>query len=241
MMPRALRNSSQPQVGGGSALRVAGRKAADAAVGSRRAAHVADPATGAATPLSDAQIFAAARALMPQAAMVQQRLERARRLLVFCTLPATRHAGAAPGSTMRRRPGFTSTPIREISNRSDASRRSYRWLFNALHSFDFPLLLSIAPHGMRSWLLSLLGLTISVSGIVIGWRRLCRMMSWSQGGQGASAVPAANGRWRYARLRPFGDVAALRHQAPLFHHRASRMRGAIAESSCSRKRPAMLQ
>jgi cytochrome b subunit of formate dehydrogenase len=48
-------------------------------------------------------------------------------------------------------------------------------LFNALHSFDFPLLLSFRPAwDAVVWLLSLLGLTISVSGIVIGWRRLCR-------------------------------------------------------------------
>ena len=63
----------------------------------------------------------------------------------------------------------------EILGRIDVSRRSYRWLFNALHSFDFQLLLAHRPAwDIVVWLLSLLGLTISVSGIVIGWRRLCR-------------------------------------------------------------------
>ena len=63
----------------------------------------------------------------------------------------------------------------EILGRSDSSRRSYRWLFNALHSFDLPLLVAWRlAWDIVMWLLSMLGLTISVSGIVIGWRRLMR-------------------------------------------------------------------
>lgn len=51
--------------------------------------------------------------------------------------------------------------------------RSYRWLFNALHSLDMPWLLvwPVARH-ILIWFLSAAGLIISVSGIVIGWRRL---------------------------------------------------------------------
>jgi uncharacterized iron-regulated membrane protein len=53
--------------------------------------------------------------------------------------------------------------------------RSYRWLFNALHSFDFPWLLIWPPlRHIVVWLLSSAGVLISVSGIVIGWRRLIR-------------------------------------------------------------------
>ncbi|CAN5285056.1 PepSY domain-containing protein [soil metagenome] len=51
--------------------------------------------------------------------------------------------------------------------------RTYRWLFAALHSFDLPWLLIWRP--MRDglmWLLSAAGLAISVTGMVIGWRRL---------------------------------------------------------------------
>ncbi|NEV78517.1 PepSY domain-containing protein, partial [Rhodopseudomonas sp. BR0C11] len=63
----------------------------------------------------------------------------------------------------------------ELLGRSDTSARSYRWLFNAPHSFDFPVLLAYRP----AWdlvviVLSLAGLVISVSGVVIGWRRLVR-------------------------------------------------------------------
>ncbi|WP_085981035.1 PepSY domain-containing protein [Rhodopseudomonas sp. B29] len=63
----------------------------------------------------------------------------------------------------------------DILGWSDRRTRARRWLFNALHSFDFPLLLTHRP----AWdaiviALSLIGLMISVSGVVIGWRRLRR-------------------------------------------------------------------
>jgi len=48
-----------------------------------------------------------------------------------------------------------------------------RWLFNALHSLDFRLLLAHRPAwDIVMWLLSLAGIVISISGVVIGWRRL---------------------------------------------------------------------
>ena len=61
----------------------------------------------------------------------------------------------------------------DILGRTDRDRRVYRWLFNALHSFDLPILLSHRPawDGVV-WLLSLLGMIISV--IVIGWQYLRR-------------------------------------------------------------------
>ena len=63
----------------------------------------------------------------------------------------------------------------DILGRTDSSRRIYRWLFNALHSFDFPVLLSYrSAWDAVVWLLSLLGMIISVGGLVIGWRYLRR-------------------------------------------------------------------
>lgn len=51
--------------------------------------------------------------------------------------------------------------------------RGYRWLFNALHSFDFPWLLIWPPlRFIFVWVCSGAGLVISISGVVIGWRRL---------------------------------------------------------------------
>lgn len=61
----------------------------------------------------------------------------------------------------------------EVLNRVDRSARTYRWLFNAPHSFDFRFLLQrrLAWDAVL-WLLSAAGLIISASGVVIGWRRL---------------------------------------------------------------------
>jgi uncharacterized iron-regulated membrane protein len=55
----------------------------------------------------------------------------------------------------------------------DSSRRAYRWFYSALHTLDFPALLA-AP-AVRTVLITalcVLGLVFSLSGVVIGWRRL---------------------------------------------------------------------
>jgi hypothetical protein len=63
-----------------------------------------------------------------------------------------------------------------------ASDRIHRWLFNSLHSFDFAWLLKSPPAwDVLMWTLSLAGLSISVSSIVIGWRRLRRSRSRENG------------------------------------------------------------
>lgn len=66
----------------------------------------------------------------------------------------------------------------EILGRANNSSRTYRWLFDALHDMDLRWLLAHRP----AWDLlviglSLGGLVISVSGIVIGWRRLGRKLA----------------------------------------------------------------
>ncbi len=60
-----------------------------------------------------------------------------------------------------------------VLQRLDASRRAYRWAYSALHTLDFPVLM--AHPRLRDALivgLCLLGLVFSITGIVIGWRRL---------------------------------------------------------------------
>jgi hypothetical protein len=60
-----------------------------------------------------------------------------------------------------------------ILERLDPSRRAYRWFYRALHTLDFPML-SARP-ALRSALIVILcsfGLVFSLTGIVIGWRRL---------------------------------------------------------------------
>jgi uncharacterized iron-regulated membrane protein len=55
----------------------------------------------------------------------------------------------------------------------DARRRAYRWLYQALHILDFPVLM--ARPNLRTAIIVVLcafGIVFSITGIVIGWRRL---------------------------------------------------------------------
>lgn len=133
-----------------------------------------DPATGIAVQLSDDGIFEAARRLMPSAVMtMRQRLEQADAYWYSHhdqrQIPVLRVGFNDAAHTW-----FHIDPqTGDILGRTDDSRRTYRWLFNALHSLDFALLLRYRPAwDAVVWLLSLLGLTVSVSAIVIGLRRL---------------------------------------------------------------------
>lgn len=60
-----------------------------------------------------------------------------------------------------------------ILEKLDPSRRAYRWLYSALHTFDLPVLM--ARPTLRTMLIMLLcgfGFTFSMTGVVIAWRRL---------------------------------------------------------------------
>jgi uncharacterized iron-regulated membrane protein len=137
---------------------------------------VLDPGSGAPAPLGDAQIFAAARSLLPQATITMQH-----RLVDEDAYWYSHHRQRVLPVL---RVGFDDTAqswfhidprTGDILGRSDESRRTYRWLFNALHSLDFHALIAHRPAwDIVVWLLSLLGVVISTSGVVIGWRRLMR-------------------------------------------------------------------
>jgi hypothetical protein len=62
-----------------------------------------------------------------------------------------------------------------LLNKLDESRRAYRWLFGGLHRLDFPVL---ARHpALHTYLIVALcgaGFIFSLTGVVIGWRRLWR-------------------------------------------------------------------
>lgn len=60
-----------------------------------------------------------------------------------------------------------------VLQRLDPSRRTYRWVYHALHTFDVPVL-KAHPHWRDVLIVGLcaLGLVFSMTGVVIGWRRL---------------------------------------------------------------------
>ncbi|MBK0010777.1 PepSY-associated TM helix domain-containing protein [Stenotrophomonas sp. S41] len=61
----------------------------------------------------------------------------------------------------------------QVLDISTSKSRLRRWLFHGLHSLDFfPSLINTAPWYAAIWILSLLGLCVSVSGVVLGVRRL---------------------------------------------------------------------
>jgi hypothetical protein len=61
----------------------------------------------------------------------------------------------------------------QIVSVMDKSRRLYRWLFNGLHSLDFPGLANKRPiWDVLILFLLAVGFFFSVTGIVVGWKRL---------------------------------------------------------------------
>ena len=62
-----------------------------------------------------------------------------------------------------------------LMEKLDASRRAYRWFYSALHTLDVPAL--VQRPGLRTALIVVLctaGFAFSVTGVVIGWRRLSK-------------------------------------------------------------------
>jgi hypothetical protein len=63
----------------------------------------------------------------------------------------------------------------EPIDRQDRARRLYRWLFDLLHTWDWPWLVEQPPlRDVVIWLMSASGLVISLSGVWLGYRRLAR-------------------------------------------------------------------
>ena len=133
-----------------------------------------DPSNGRAVVLSQAELFDRAAGLVPGAHLVQ------RERLTQDDAYWYSHHDRAPLPVLRAKfddPARSWFYIDPLSGRmigvADRSLRLYRWTFSALHSLDFKFLLSHRPMwDMVIWLLSIFGLMISISGVVIGWRRL---------------------------------------------------------------------
>jgi hypothetical protein len=64
-----------------------------------------------------------------------------------------------------------------VLEKLDASRRAYRWLFDALHTLDFPVL-AARPAFRATLIVALcgLGFVFSLTAVVIAWRRLVSCM-----------------------------------------------------------------
>lgn len=126
-------------------------------------------------------LMAAAQRLLPQARIVEAEL-----LTEFDAYYYTREAHTMGGHRDRPLPVwrlrfddagahvvYLDPMSGAVLHSNSSSQRIGRWLFAFLHSFDLPVLLATRPL-WDVWMLgfSLAGLGLSVSALVIGWRRL---------------------------------------------------------------------
>lgn len=135
---------------------------------------VIDGITGERRELTEAALTAAAPRLISDGKLVStQRLEREDAYWYSRrgdrALPVLRFVFDDPDSTWIHVDPRTGKVVGWMRD----SDRIHRWLFNAFHSLDFRWLLAHRPAwDLVMWTLSLAGLVISISSVVIGWRRL---------------------------------------------------------------------
>ena len=137
-----------------------------------------DGQTGHALALNPTRIAALARNAMPAARLIEvKRLEQPDRYWYSTggqsddsrPLPIIRVKFDDPAQTWLHIDPTTGALLGQLGS----GGRANRWLFNGLHRLDLPWLLIWPPlRHIVIWLLSAAGLAVSVSGIVIGWRRL---------------------------------------------------------------------
>lgn len=138
--------------------------------------NVLDTATGEPATLSPKAIDIAAARLMPNA-----RVTRVDRLTAPDTywyevgklprLPVIRVQFDDPADTWAHIDPRTG----QLWGSIDQKGRTYRWLFDLLHKWDLNALTLRRPlWDILLWIMSLLGLVTSVSGVCIGWKRLRR-------------------------------------------------------------------
>lgn len=166
-LPEDLREVRMVWVGGKPVLLVS---AADGAV------RAIDPQAGAAVQWDGAELARAAANLMPHARIESQLVQNEPDAYWYShhqirRFPVLRIAFDDPDGTW----AYIDPEIGQVVGRSDDSRRLYRWLFNAVHSYDLVTLTGRRPlWDAVVWVLSIVGLVMSVSGVVVGWRRLVR-------------------------------------------------------------------
>ncbi|MDN3544213.1 MAG: PepSY domain-containing protein [Roseateles asaccharophilus] len=134
-------------------------------------------------PLSEAALRAAAERLLPGARVVH-----AEWLSTYDAYYYSREAHTMTGQRERPLPALRlelddaqrhqvvlDPATGAIVQLNNSHQRVERWLFAFLHSFDLPVFLNTRPL-WDGWMLSfsLAGLALSLSGVVMGWRRLSR-------------------------------------------------------------------
>jgi len=131
-----------------------------------------DAATGRPAELSEARLAAAAAAVLPSASVAfAARLDQPDAYwyshLAQRPLPALRVGFDDPAATWLMI-DLLSGRIVGVSTRGD---RVHRWLFNFAHQYDLPWLLERPLTRMiLIWALSVLGIAISLTGVVLAWR-----------------------------------------------------------------------
>jgi hypothetical protein len=145
-------------------------------------ARVLDPTTGAPAPLNDAQMFAAAAKLVP--ARVDTAIRQTSDDNYWYThhdkhlLPVLRVTYADPHRSWI----YLDPTTGQVLDISNASSRAYRWVFAGAHQFDFGFLIHHRPAwDVVMWIMLLGGTITSISGMVIGWRRLTRKSAQASG------------------------------------------------------------
>lgn len=137
---------------------------------------MAEPRSGISAPLTDAALVGAAQRAFPAVGVTQAERVSEEDLYWYShhhkrPLPVVRVQFNDPEATWL----FLDPATGAIAAVSDRSARIYRWLFNFLHDYDLPVLLRNQPvRDILVWALSLAGLIVSISGVVIGWRTLVR-------------------------------------------------------------------
>lgn len=134
-----------------------------------------DAVSGAPAKLPDARLFAAAAQIIPAKVASAQRQTTDDDYWYshheIHLLPVLRVTFADAGRSWI----YINPATGEVLDISNASSRTYRWVFAGLHQLDFRFLIHHRPAwDIVLWLLGLGGMITSVSGVIIGWRRLSR-------------------------------------------------------------------
>ena len=146
---------------------------------SSSATRLLEPSAGSPLSLRDNDLVSAARRMYPEAGVVSATHLTQEHVYWYShhdvrPLPAVEVKFDDPSATWI----YLDATTGGLAGLSDRSARANRWLFDFLHDYDLPVLLRAGPaREILIWILSIAGLIVSVSGVVIGWRTLKRTVA----------------------------------------------------------------